>query len=256
MPSRCLPPPHQHPPRPARPEPAGPAPRTWHTPAPRETPRHPHASPDPGSAPRTPNQPPPPPAPAAPRSARNPHHTPPASSAPPPAAADTRNGPASQEVAAAWQPANSRPRAGQARRPSPPGRTRTTSIAPESGQVSASSQTLFPSLGTGRGRATLAQKRGSQKQRHAPSAVRTSVLHVGVTVPAFLQYRRLGYTVNRSGSGSCISVVRQGRFAAGRSRLGGEPLPRVAGALPRGFLLARMSAYRIGSCPAASSITR
>ena len=66
----------------------------------------------------------------------------------------------------------------------------------------------------------------------------------------------LGYTVNRSGSGSCISVVRQGRFAAGRSRLGGWPLPRVAGALPRGFLLARMSAYRIGSCPAASSITR
>src|SRR5260370_3466220 len=65
-----------------------------------------------------------------------------------------------------------------------------------------------------------------------------------------------GYTVNRSGSGSCISVVRQGRFAAGRSRLGGWPLPRVAGALPRGFLLVRMSAYRIGSCPAASSITR
>jgi len=65
-----------------------------------------------------------------------------------------------------------------------------------------------------------------------------------------------GYTVNRSGSGSCISVVRQGRFAAGRSRLGGWPLPCVAGGLPRGFLLVRMSAYRIGSCPAASSITR
>ena len=52
------------------------------------------------------------------------------------------------------------------------------------------------------------------------------------------------------------SVVRQGRFAAGRCRLGGWPLPRVAGAVPRGFLLVRMSAYRIGSCPAASSITR
>ena len=44
--------------------------------------------------------------------------------------------------------------------------------------------------------------------------------------------KSLGYTVNRSGSGSCISVVRQGRFAAGRSRLGGWPLPCAYDGLP------------------------
>ena len=83
----------------------------------------------------------------------------------------------------------------------------------------------------------------------------TDLLNLEVDL-LFFDYPAPGYTVNRSGSGSCISVVRQGRFAAGRSRLGGWPPPCVAGGLPRGLLLVRMSAYRTGSCPAASSITR
>src|SRR6266487_998478 len=61
-----------------------------------------------------------------------------------------------------------------------------------------------------------------------------------------------GYSLNRSGIGSCSwsSPVLQGRFAAGRSRLGGSPKPRAAGT-GCGFLLARRSRKRTGSWPAA-----
>ena len=69
-------------------------------------------------------------------------------------------------------------------------------------------------------------------------------------------YSSLGYPLNRTGSCSCISAVRHGRSAAGRSRLGGCPVPPLARFARRGFLLASRSAYRTGSWPAASSRTR
>ena len=50
-----------------------------------------------------------------------------------------------------------------------------------------------------------------------------------------------GYPLKRSGNWSCISEVRQGRSAAGRSRLGGWPVPRWRGGLLRGLVVARMS---------------
>ena len=55
---------------------------------------------------------------------------------------------------------------------------------------------------------------------------------------------RLGYGAPRTTSGSCvcISAVRQGRFACGRSRLGGCPAPRRVGGSFRGFLVATMLA--------------
>jgi hypothetical protein len=67
----------------------------------------------------------------------------------------------------------------------------------------------------------------------------------------------LGYSLNRSGMGSCSwsSAVLHGRFAAGRSRLGGWPQPLACGA-GRGFLPASRSWKRTGSCPAAGSSTR
>ena len=54
-------------------------------------------------------------------------------------------------------------------------------------------------------------------------------------------YAAPGYPLKRSGNWSCISAVRQGRVAAGRSRLGGWPVPRWRGGLLRGFVVARMS---------------
>ena len=53
----------------------------------------------------------------------------------------------------------------------------------------------------------------------------------------------------RSGVWSCISAVRQGRAAAGRSRLAGWPVPRCCGGLLRGFLTVRMSWSRTRVVP-------
>ena len=62
--------------------------------------------------------------------------------------------------------------------------------------------------------------------------------------------------LNRTGNCSWISAVRHGRSAAGRSRLGGCPVPPSARFARRGFLLASRSTYRTGSWPAASCRTR
>ena len=67
---------------------------------------------------------------------------------------------------------------------------------------------------------------------------------------------KLGYPLNRTGNCSWISAVRHGRSAAGRSRLGGCPVPPLARFARRGFLLASRSTYRTGSWPAASCRTR
>ena len=70
------------------------------------------------------------------------------------------------------------------------------------------------------------------------------------------QMARPGYPLNRTGNCSWIPAVRHGRSAAGRSRLGGCPVPPSARFARRGFLLASRSTYRTGSWPAASCRTR
>ncbi len=65
-----------------------------------------------------------------------------------------------------------------------------------------------------------------------------------------------GYPLNRTGNCSWILAVRHGRSAAGRSRLGGCPVPPSARFARRGFLLASISTYRTGSWPAASCRSR